>query len=167
MPAISFSCEEKKQALIAHKCNQTIRPKGKREIKVGDKLTLYWHQRSKQSCNICIKRGSCGAPEFFERDRSRDCQSLGYSNVLGYGEVTEVFDIDIEVWTKLDLRFIVNVRDIHKIGGTYTGYGIRDLAKADSFETVWDFIKWFDTHYDLRKPKKFTVIRWKWIEAKK
>lgn len=44
-PALSFSCENKKQDLVNKKCSQTIRPKRKNPIEVGDRLYIYWKQR--------------------------------------------------------------------------------------------------------------------------
>jgi len=44
-PALSFSCENKKQDLIEKKCSQTIREPRKNPIQVGDKLHIYWKQR--------------------------------------------------------------------------------------------------------------------------
>jgi hypothetical protein len=37
-----------------------------------------------------------------------------------------------------------------------------DLAKRDGFKSSEDMFKWFNEQYDLSKPKRFTVYRWKW-----
>jgi hypothetical protein len=173
MVAISFSCEQKKQALIDHKCNQTIRPKGKREIKVGDKLTLYWHQREKQKCLNCLNPDCDFAGWNFNSYTTCDVFTK-FSNVLGYGEVMEVFDISIDTKPQFALSSIVfNLRcdtityiymDTIEQECNAVRNTIKELAKEDGFETVWDFIKWFDTHYDLSSPKTFQVIRWKYLE---
>ncbi len=45
MPALSFSCENKKQAIVNKECSQTIRPPRKNPIEKGDRLYIYWKQR--------------------------------------------------------------------------------------------------------------------------
>lgn len=45
MPALSFSCKNKKEELIEKKCSQTIRPPRKNQIEEGDQLHIYWKQR--------------------------------------------------------------------------------------------------------------------------
>lgn len=171
MVAINFTCEEKKNALIEHKCQQIIRPKGKREIKVGDKLTLYWHQRYNEKCDedICLNY-ECDTT-FFGGCRHIDCdvcnQYKHFNNIIGYGEVTEVFDISIfHVPTASGLGVGIYNEPHREYEPVWLTQEIVNLAKQDGFETVWDFIKWFDTHYDLKEPKEFQVICFKWLEKK-
>ena len=165
MTAISFSCEAKKQALMEYKCQQTIRPKRKREIRVGDKLTLYWHQREKPCCLNCLTFEECCfvIPSTHKDTHGKKFPDLmpnckEFNNILGYGEVTEVFDISMDIRGHFRLSddelMLINFWNLDEL---------KDLAKQDGFETVWDFIKWFDTHYSLDTPKEFTVIRWKWL----
>lgn len=47
MPLMSFSCENKKQAIVNKECSQTIRPLRKEgyRIEEGDRLYIYWKQR--------------------------------------------------------------------------------------------------------------------------
>jgi hypothetical protein len=44
-PALSFSCENKKEAIVNKECSQTIRTPRKNPIEVGDRLYIYWKQR--------------------------------------------------------------------------------------------------------------------------
>lgn len=66
MPALSFSCEVKKEALVNKRCSQTVRPVRKNPIEEGDKLYIYWKQRVSPEKKDVHKIGEGVVTEVFE-----------------------------------------------------------------------------------------------------
>lgn len=167
MTAISFSCVEKLPKLLDMTCCQTIRPKGKRILKVGDKVTLYWKQRSRKKYNslnqwFCTVCGNEIDVSKFPNGSQGYCKCGAYKNInayedglmskiLGTGTITEVFEIQMFQSGRFIINFINHIEE-----------SVFELATKDGFSFIEDFIKWFRKHYDLSEPKNFVVYRWRW-----
>jgi len=155
MKIVSFSCKKKLRKLLNRECNQTIRPVNKRTYKVGEKLKLVWKQRAKRNCKNCL----------------RDCQSRGmdintkcsqFDNIIGLVELTDIIPSEILIDEISNFKIKINSNE-----QPLTRKELKKLAKKDGFENIWNFIRWFDKHYDLKIPKKFRILRWKWISKNK
>lgn len=169
-PAISFSCVEKLPKLLDKSCCQTIRPVGKRKFKVGDKVTLYWKQRSpyKIFCSKCGKGHEItnfDGKRWLEYNKFCECKSIPITKTLGTGTITEVFEIYM---VKKVTPVYNEVVLYNKSGTVYNKHEIfsdsvkNDIALRDGFNSFKEFSDYFLSHYDLNKTKSFQVIRWKW-----
>lgn len=176
MKIISFSCVEKLDKLLSKECCQTIRPlfekkpldaiiKGigrtvktgspykQPKFRVGEKVQLMWKQRSKSQvfCQLC------------GRDYPNECKCIVdidhapvFSKLLGIGETTEVFQIEM---LKLNHN-VFKIDDLTKDRDRTEELNF--LWESDGFKDVDMFWKWFEK-YDLSQPRKFATYRWKWL----
>lgn len=128
----------------------------------GETIKLLYKSRCKKSCGNCIHyRKPTGDNKFlcklgftcFEEYPPSSpsvgpCQS--WSNLLGYGKITEVFQVDLKP------------EYLDEILATYTppfrGY---DLAKEDCFKNWTDFSRFFSKSYKL--PMVFDTFRWEYL----
>ena len=109
--------------ILSGKKRQTIRKASSkwRNVKAGDKLTLYTGLRTKE----CRK--------------------------LGEAEVESVEDIEIGIgffWSYVYWGGIEATED-----------EVREIAKADGFDCIRDFLEFFDNHYGPNFTGK--IIKWK------
>jgi len=152
--------------------------------KPGDKVKLYWNQRSKYKmfCNHCGKEKQKDLPEplvsINEKEWwiCRHCkkEGLGFNKLLGTVEITEVFKIEMdkkqiysyifngtESITKMETELIAE-RDgfqdgvIPLKGGVAGNYSVETAAEQ--------MFKYFDKNYNLSEPKEFWIKRWVWIK---
>ncbi|MFC1712708.1 hypothetical protein ACFL6S_03505 [Candidatus Poribacteria bacterium] len=163
----------------------------KPRFSVGEEVKLVWKQRSrykwfhwsgdtKESCNagfmtrkeaLAWTHNKKGLPPVNSQGESNDC--LVFPKLLGYGEITEVFEIEMGINDPPD---IINDYWVKKTKKTDTRpewkkfdytpivFGDkRDLAIRDGFKSPQKMGDWFDKAYDLSTPKKFHVYRWKWL----
>ena len=196
MKTINFSVKEILPSLLDKNKTQTIRsaweelncerasinseslkpilmPKSAR-FKVGDKIKLFWNQRSKYRY-FCRKCGNGVAPSknihmshsILESGFPMSCKkckwcsqeffpSESFNKHLGTGIVTEVFKIemcynDTESW--IDSGFPEKVTK-------------GDLAKRDGFSSSEQMFSVLDKMYDLSQAKQFYVYRWRWQSHK-
>jgi len=125
--------------------------------KVGDKVSLYWNQRSKYEW-FWIENGTEVNKIF--TDTTQPLTHTGFTSkifnkLLGTAEITEVFKIEINKTTEFYKdSFFIRGPDIDK----------EDLAKRDGFSSAEKFFRFFDKQYDLSQPREFYVYRWKWID---
>ena len=119
-----------KQKILDGSKRQTIRLMRKRPIKREELLHLYWHLRQK------------------------DCESLGkqicvevlmirFKHGLDYaGSRLHVWDHVFDHWHKMPLEEEL------------------DLALRDGFDSIDDFLNWFESRYPDIESRIFQVIRW-------
>ena len=69
---------------------------------------------------------------------------------IGEGIVTEIHDFVIA--------------PVYYEGNILLEESLESIAKKDGFEDGLEFEKWFEERYDLTEPKKFKIIRWKWVD---
>jgi len=176
MKIISFSAVEILPALLSKKKTQTIRPawkdvgyervsaSGNCEIQtikrkmprppryeVGEKVRLYWKQRSQYKM-FCSK---CGVGTIEWKRCSNGHKEIMFPKILEEAEITEVFEVEMIKGHKYLL---------HKVDKGITEREINNLAKRDGFKSAEEMFKWFDEHYNLTKPKRFFVYRWRWLK---
>ena len=209
MKTISFSAVEILPALLNKKKTQTIRPAWKKEwidcdpecgnpclidhgsyeipksprLSVGDKVRLYWEQRSKFK-EFCRK---CG--EKVTRDKGvyrcvSDCfwvgnydtippedshvSGLSFNKILGEVEITEVFEI--EMVKKADEHYSLKAFDrpgSEMLTSEFMGdktLPLQMIYSKDGFKSAEDMFKWFNNQYDLSKAMPLYVYRWKWLK---
>ena len=163
MPALSFKVFKEK--LLSGEKRQTIRPIRKRSFKVGDKLVLYWKQRTKKCCGSCLHFKilknqtydywcNCKKFGFTDRDRCDDlCRDYNHKIGVFTCTIAEIIELSIDDGdpTKWHINWI-------------TPHGIFDsadnLAIKDGFSCAEQMFEWFDKEHDLSEPKRFQVIRW-------
>ncbi len=129
-------------------------------FKVGDKVKLYWKQRSKytQFCKKCGSHKLRIIAPAIECFLCLDCKyEMEYPiiKVLGTVEITEVFKIEVNK-TRLD-----DMKEHYFIRTPFV-VSKENLAKRDGFKSAEDMFKTLDKMYDLSSPKEFYVYRWKW-----
>lgn len=89
-----------------------------------------------------------------------------FPKILGTVEITEVFEIEMgrndEIYYGFYMGYCVEkkTKDGMKM---FKKWAVCDLAKKDGFKSAKDMFKWFDKNYDLSKPKRFAVYRWRWL----
>lgn len=143
MPLLTFSIREQVPLILSGKKAQTTRLVGKRKLKVGDTLYLYFKPRMKQyTCKNCLT--SCEY-QFSNFDDGSKCGM--WTNYFGEAIVTEIMPFrsipfeEIDVW-----------------------------AIEDGFKTFQEAEKWFISKYGPEWYElSFQVITWKplWVESLK
>lgn len=132
MPSLNF--QKQFVTLIENgQKRQTIRDKGKREFKPGDKLFLFYGLRTKLATNIL--------PQII-KSLYRDWNSV---NKNWYVKCQSVQDIEIT-----EDGIIYSDTDRYKRGSM----GSRAFAKADGFKTEDEFYKFF------KQKKERVLIKW-------
>lgn len=112
MPTISFSHKGLRGELwrlVADKeKNQTIRPVGKREIKVGDQLIFYWKQRVPRSKKLVHRFGTGICTKVSIVKYAKFAKSLSMARKDGFADVKEMqaFFGSIEENGEIKLRII-------------------------------------------------------------
>lgn len=120
-----------KEEVRSGKKRQTIRRLHKRQIKVGDKLYLYWHTRQK------------------------DCEKLGEAVCTS----TRVVQIHSEYWLgKNRLAIYEPPIDEDNAWSQLSGLEVADIAMRDGFKDATEMLAWFAKHHRL--PDVFQIIRW-------
>lgn len=138
----------------------------KPRLRVGDKVKLYWKMRSKakQFCTVCGV-GLIEEPnEIFGGRFACNCihdvsKELWFGKLLGTGEITEVFPVEMG---KNTIGYYANIM----AGNAYPitrREETEKLARKDGFKSADEMFAWFGKRYDLSQPKRFAVYRWKWI----
>lgn len=165
--------EDKSLKPIADEINkkiiQKIEPKAKLvfnkdklpHFKVGDKVKLFWKQRSKdnlfcEKCGFALGSCECGV---------KPTTKKYFNKHLGTAEITEVFKIEIHKYYDGDSKKIVYFILKPKYG-TLTKQEEKDLAKRDGFSSTEQMFQTLDKMYDLSTPKQFYVYRWRWQSHK-
>lgn len=164
MKILSFSAVEVLPALLNRTKTQTIRPlfcencwQGnippfedvmskcppdwhKTHFKVGEKVKLYWKQRSIYKWFSIFD----GSPLIDDKGLEPE-RTLFFPKLLGEAEITEVF----EMW--MGKSYSIKIDEY------------KDLAKRDGFSSWEDMQRWFEMRYFFMSPsdKKFAVYRWK------
>lgn len=156
MPAISFSATEILSSLLSKEKTQTIRPLGKKVLKIGDIVTMYWKQRS-QYPYFCKCHGDClnGCPDSNYEN--------SFSKMLGKGMITDVFEIEMMKET-IGMSVKVTTYSIRKGVLSMDFREMKNLAQKDGFDDENAMFKWFDAKYDLQGGKRFIVYRWEWLD---
>ena len=135
-------------------------------FKVGDKVKLYWKQRSKYKW--FRKKTGEHIHDFADIDRRKH-----FEKILGEAEITEVFEITM--WKQERTEFFKDCiggkgKPLTKYGITYVGLRMEanteTIAELDGFDSAEEMFKFFDEFYGLDEPKKFYVYRWKWRSHK-
>ena len=199
MKCISFSAVDVLPALLNKKKVQTIRPAWKEGIKlgcveaipkstlpsgdivynitlklarleVGDKVKLYWNQRSKSKifCRMC---GHAPKLAGQEKIQSYDwfcpiCnlslhEGLCFNKLLGTAIISDVFKIEMhKIIDRLNIQMWL--KGINK----ELSFSERNIIipKLDGFYSFKIMFNWFDKKYDLSSPKQFWVYRWRYIK---
>ncbi len=172
MNTISFSCVEVLDNLLNKTKTQTIRPawsKAKPYLKVGDKVKLFWKQRSRSSmfCPYC----GVGAPfEYKDEPLSEFIPShclkcdkgdrAWFNKLLGTAIITDVFKIKMEI--KCHRFFLLNIDIKHEFSEREIEEYCPNFYRMDGFTSARKMFDWFHKRYDLSTPKQFYVYRWIW-----
>lgn len=150
----------------------------KPRFKVSEKIKLMWQQRSPyKKFNYCSKCPTVWSTVFemgvppldFSADRCEKCGSkfIAFNKILGEGEITEVFEIDMGKKFGFFINMGIETTSRH---GSLTDDGqysraltYEKIARRDGFKTVEKMFAWFDEQYDLTTPKRFATYRWRWL----
>ena len=136
MVAISFSANEKfPEMILSGRKDQTIRPynpKRFEQIKRIGKLQLYWKQRTKE----CYKIADAEVTEIFK------IKFVIYYDSIGHKCIT-IYKLRENSYNEINAKELI------------------ELANRDGFDSVWDFIGWFEQQYKNLHDMDFMVIRWK------
>ncbi len=205
MGAISFSVLKILSSLLDKSKTQTIRPAWNTKeplirsrtvpwgdikqaifnkpprFKVGDKVKLYWKQRSKyqwfckwcgdalvpdedslMTCNDClnsIDRDVLNKYEMCQRRGQTIPKAIIFNKLLGTAEITEVFEIEMHFtpFENMGKACIIKMKD-----SLFSDRA--KIAELDGFKDTVSMFKVLDKIYDLKEPKKFYVYRWKWLK---
>ena len=113
MPALSFSCRNKKQALINKECSQTIRPKRKNpNFRVGDRLYIYWKQRVPEEKKDVHKIGE-GIVTQVDSIRFTPTRAMGsFVEPLSVLAKKDGFESKREMWAWFEKRYSSELYDI-------------------------------------------------------
>ncbi len=123
--------------------------------KVGDKVKLYWNQRSKydwfRKCDGTPHKGSA----YYDFSNSLLQYNGLFNKLLGTVEITTVDKIEMcyneqESWIDSEPQM--------------SKKNYEDLARWDGFKSAEQMFKTLDKMYDLSSPKEFWVYRWKWLK---
>lgn len=189
MKTLSFSVVEILPALLDRTKTQTIRVNRMARFKVGDKVRLYWKQRSsfKYFCRTCGESVPIQDEKFYETldvnivppPHCKESRGV-FHKLLGEVEITDVFEIKMyynqnkkellmsyfvfsdKMKIKAENSKIVGV-DVEPINVNILE---KDFWKLDGFKSYEDFKKFFTSKYifvDDKIPKQFMVYRWKWL----
>jgi len=158
-------------------------------FKVGDEVKLMWNEKSKAEwfdrtkgegldikqikpdfkC-MCFNKllGTATITEVFEIEMSRIKRGWRCKSYKEY-EAKWMDENAMPVETDMPVEYIINTPiTVNPIGQIESGrFEINNrfldiLAERDGFKSAEEMFEWFDKNYDLSKPKKFLVIRWRW-----
>ena len=159
------------------------------KYKVGEKVQLFWKQRSKykwfckwcggalipneegyMGCKECLNavdRDVLNKYEMYHKRGQTIPKAIIFNKHLGTTEITEVFKISMINGGILSLKGDNSLGEYTKefFKNDYQKQFEKDLAKRDGFSSAEDFFQFFDKQYDLSSPKEFYVYRWKYIES--
>ena len=194
MKPLNFTVVEILPALLSKAKTQTIRPAFHRinkdfpivknyrneviekpaAYKVGDKVKIYWNQRSKfrtfcRRCGSNVRGGIKGKDKAAWRCINDECdkkERFGnkayFDKLLGQVEITEVFKI--EMHPHMELVTYRNPNPEPRLCMMSCGRReIDELAKLDGFKSAEAMFEFFDKRYGLSEPKQFYVYRWRWL----
>jgi hypothetical protein len=123
-------------------------------IAEGEKAVLVYRQRSKNQF-FCLKCGEGGG--WFDFPHKEDCI---FPRVLmkkfATALITEAFEVEIGADTIFTFKR-------HKTEKSW----LEDFSLRDGFESPSALFKWFSQHYELSKPKRFAVYRFRLVRDEK
>ena len=120
--------------------------------KVGDKVNVYWNQRSKYKKFCCCHGMGYDVPEKILQDHHLYSLEFFWKN-LGRVEITEVLKIELQREPHIDLLNGIPIVDS----------SMTDLWEKDGFSSAEQMFETIDKMYNLSKPKPFYIYRFKWI----
>lgn len=130
-------------------------------FKVGDKVKLFWKQRTKYKVFAYNKRNNTDySMSTTDMIKFVPQNSIIFNKHLGTVEITEVFKIELGFKEKYRTEEWKGYY-CHYFDGR-NEYG-DEIWLRDGFNSAKQMFNYFDKNYDLNNPKEFWVYRWKWL----